>query len=780
MNWLEATARWYGVLAVLTWGLAPLVRLLCPRLSDRGATIVRPLALLAVVYPTWFLSSVGLIPYSTAGLWLTLAVGSALGWLLVIRHRAIDQAWLRSLVVAEAISLGTFVAYVWLRGYTPQILNTEKPMDIAFLSASARTQVIPALDPWFSGQPINYYDLGYLLHGALSRMAGVPTTVGFNLALATTFSIAATAAAGTAFNAVRPWLSRRRAMVAGTFAPLLLVIAGNLYAPVRYLQTPGQTFAADWWDKLYGIGWRASRIVCDGPRIGNDCKPPSVETINEFPFFSFLLGDLHPHLMALPFAVVALALALNAALRARSPDTVIGASDWLALVFSGVAIGALYALNSWDYPTYLLLVSVAVWVGFRAAGPRRAWLAVLVLVASSVTAWAPFIAGFVPPTGGSVASLPAALRRLPVFPSLLTAFAVHTGERTSIGEFLTIFAVPYALSLWLVGSGLIVEHAREPLRLSRTALVGFLVALSVAVLLPLPLLANCGLPLAGTIFLLRRQPSLSPRTVALALFTLGFALILGVELIYIRDVFNSRMNTLFKIYYQIWTLFAIGAAVTIVIIWTEALPRRLARPALTLYVLLALLSSALYPALASYRWTGEFQRWRGLDGIAYVAEDDPAELAAIRWLQIHARSDDVLLEAPGCSYQPISQLPFDRASAFTGVPTIIGWENHERQWRSGEPGLLRDIAQRQEDARNIFANPNGELAQRYGISLIYVGRYEREAFDCPVAGPFGAALAPNYPGAGWTLGFEQGNVRIFRRGVPTGTDVAPMSGTPSA
>jgi YYY domain-containing protein len=484
--------------------------------------------------------------------------------------------------------------------------------------------------------------------------------------------------------------------------------------------------------------------------------------------------------MALPFAVVALALALNAVLRGCSRNAVVGRRDWLGLLFSGAAVGALYAMNSWDYPTYLLLVSGAVWIGFRAAGPRRAGLAVLVLVASSVTAWAPFIAGFVPPTGGSVANLPAVLRGLPVLPGLLTTIALHTGERTSIGEFLTIFGVPYALALWLIGSGLIVEHARQPLRLSRTALAGFLLALAVAILLPVPLLAVCGLPLAGAVVLLGRQPSLSPRTAALGLFTLGFALVLGVEFVYIRDVFNNRMNTLFKIYYQVWTLFAIGAALATVVIWAEARPRRLARPALAVSMLLALLSSAVYPALASYRWTGEFQEWQGLDGIAYVGQDDPGELAAIRWLQTHATADDVMLEAPGCSYQPISQFPFDRASAFTGVPTIIGWDNHERQWRSGEPSLLNAIVQRQEDARKIFADPNGDLVRNYGITLLYVGRYEREAFDCPVAGPYRAVLSPTYPGAGWTLAFEQGDVRIFRRSAPPATDVAPASETPRA
>ena len=61
-----------------------------------------------------------------------------------------------------------------------------------------------------------------------------------------------------------------------------------------------------WW-------WHASRVIHDKDLLGN-----SIEVIDEFPFFSFLLGDMHPHVLALPFAILAVALALNLLLGARS------------------------------------------------------------------------------------------------------------------------------------------------------------------------------------------------------------------------------------------------------------------------------------------------------------------------------------------------------------------------------------------------------------------------------------------------------------------------------
>ena len=36
-----------------------------------------------------------------------------------------------------------------------------------------------------------------------------------------------------------------------------------------------------------------------------------IQPIDEFPGFSFLLGDMHPHVLALPFVLLALAVAFN-------------------------------------------------------------------------------------------------------------------------------------------------------------------------------------------------------------------------------------------------------------------------------------------------------------------------------------------------------------------------------------------------------------------------------------------------------------------------------------
>ena len=192
------------------------------------------------------------------------------------------------------------------------------------------------------------------------------------------------------------------------------------------------------------------------------------------------------------------------------------------------------------------------------------------LVAASVVAWLPFTLRFVPPTGVERTTLPPFLRDLPVLPGLLTAVSFLPGQRTGIGEYLTIFGVPFAFALLAIVSGLWRTRGVEiEGTVSRSALVFALLALAATLLLPAPVFLLCGLPLAGALLLLRRDPTPSPRTIALALFSLGLALSLAVELFYIRDAFGNRMNTLFKVYYQVWTLLAVAAALAVVVLWRE-------------------------------------------------------------------------------------------------------------------------------------------------------------------------------------------------------------------
>ena len=173
--------------------------------------------------------------------------------------------------------------------------------------------------------------------------------VGYNLAVAALFALSASAVftlAGTLWAAaLARGVRRRRAGRRRAGAVALCLVLGNLAGAREWLHADSPPGGYDW----FGV----SRVIPD--------------TINEFPSFSFTLGDLHAHVLAIPFTLLALAFALQVALDGPRGDLA-----WRAVaeaLAAGLAVGALYAINSWSYPVAagLLVGAVVVWM----RGPAR-------------------------------------------------------------------------------------------------------------------------------------------------------------------------------------------------------------------------------------------------------------------------------------------------------------------------------------------------------------------------------------------------------------------------
>ena len=256
MSTAAALARWLVALEVIGWGLYPYLYLATPGLRDRGLTVAKPFALLLFAYPAWLLTSLGPPLFITPVLLGAFVVLAALGWVLASRaapsRHSIPEgaathgpdgpprdggaggdslpAFLRAswpyVLAAEVLFVAAFLGYAWLRSYNPEILGTEKPMEIGFLSAATRGATMPPPDPWLSGYTINYYYLGYVIVAAVAKVTGIVSSVAFNLGLATLFSSSTVAAAGTAANIARAWPGATRARtVASTALGGLLLTA---------------------------------------------------------------------------------------------------------------------------------------------------------------------------------------------------------------------------------------------------------------------------------------------------------------------------------------------------------------------------------------------------------------------------------------------------------------------------------------------------------------------------------------------------------------------------
>ena len=360
---------WLLALELLGLLAFPLLYVLLPQLPDRGYSFAKPLGLIFVFYPFWLLAST---PFFTNSLLLLILLVVALAgfstW-VVWRRREDLQDFLKDewplLLLEEVVLLGVFAFWATVIAYDPGISHTEQPMDFGFMNATVFSQHFPPNDLWLSGGHVSYYYFGYLIFGGLSQLVAVPTEVGYNLALASVAGLAAMAAFGLAYNMVRAVSGKvTAAALTGVLAVLLLLFISNLEGALELLRAGGKADPGFWqWIDVKGLEgaqpstqwypsesgwwwWRATRV------IDTVVQGQSLDyTITEFPFFSLLLGDLHPHVMSLPFVLAFLGLALGFFLTPMSGWSVFLERRWLLFLLA-LTVGGLGFINLWDLPVF--------------------------------------------------------------------------------------------------------------------------------------------------------------------------------------------------------------------------------------------------------------------------------------------------------------------------------------------------------------------------------------------------------------------------------------------
>jgi YYY domain-containing protein len=266
--------------------------------------------------------------------------------------------------------------------------------------------------------------------------------------------------------------------------------------------------------------------------------------------------------------------------------------------------------------------------------------------------------------------------------------------------------------------------------------------------------------LIGAGFLLlweRLRSSNLPRVTSSSTFVLvlilgALLLTLSVEFVFLRDTFGTRMNTVFKFYYQAWVLFAISSAFGIYYLGPRVKGRRNLLSTIWLLGFLPLfLASLVYPILATHAKTNGLAGSPTLDGMAHLEAGYGDDLAAIRWLRANVAGAPVILEAIGGSYTYSG-----RISVHTGLPTLLGWGGHELQWR----GNYEEPGKREPDIEALYTSPDRErtssLLDKYEISYVYVGRLERDTYQItpPILDKFASLMDVVY---------QQGEVTIYRR-----------------
>lgn len=822
---------WYLTVTLLGWLTFPLVFRLFPALADRGYSLSRAAGLLVWGYAFWLLTSLGLSQNDAGGLLLGLLILVGLSvWAIVNRHYSIENwkseivNWLKAnLHLIRNVEILFFLAFAFLafvRASNPELTSAEKPMELMFINAILRSPTFPPRDAWLSGYAISYYHFGYVMTAMLAKLTGVPGSAAHNLMTALIFALGAIGSYGILYNllALR-WKSeignRELGGAQSTIsdsripnhvsrlsflAPLFLLIVSNVegfleilhrrglfwsgntsnfwtWLDIKDLSQPPQSLG--WVPERYLWWWRASRIISD-----YDLSGGFKEIIDEFPFFSFLHADLHPHVLAIPFGLLAIAAALNLFFGGwRGELKLFGFSmrvNLAGFAFLALLLGGLAFLNTWDILiAAVLIVGAYVLSRVREAGwswerGEDVFVLGVPLGILSFLLYLPFYIGFSSQLGGVLPNLVYPTRGAHLWVMLATlllplyVFFIYLWRAEKLkGRWWLALGLSLGLVLFLWGIswslGLSIRLADPALGAMFLQLQGVPDVDSLFALASQKRLAQIGslLTLLAVLvpalsFLLADRKSqqeedsannvqsLKSNVFVFLLIALGTLLLIGPEFLYLRDQFGSRINTVFKFYYQAWMLWSLAASYGIAVLvqklrggWSIVF-----RVGLGLLLLVGL----TYPIFGILTRTDDFRLGRALELLNTIQTNDdetskslarqelaslwtldyfdmvqrqnPDEAAAIRWLE--SAPDGVVAEAIGGSYSG-----YARVSTLTGQPTVLGWPGHESQWRGG----YEEQGSRQGDIETLYAtgdwNTAREIITRYNIRYVFVGNLER-------------------------------------------------------
>lgn len=673
---------WTWWLLALLMGLLamPVTGRLFEGFADKGWMFSKVLAIGIAGFLTWFLVAVEILPFTT----LT-CVGVCIFCALIcfwLFHRQTKKGIevfptgrLSLVVKEELLFFAVFLLWTYLAGFHPQAYGTEKFMDYGFMEAMMRSTTLPARDLWYSEGTINYYYGGQYFAVFLTKLSGSSVALTYNLmrtfvaglAFVLPFSLVYQMLSDRFFGKLpnkKRWILGAAGITAGTAVSL----AGNMHYVIYRWVLPLLS-------KLQGVETTESYWFPDATRyIGFDPDVPD-KTIHEFPCYSFVLGDLHAHVVNIMFVLLVLGLLyawMQWMWKRKSLEDVEQKINWKReilmphILVVSVLLGMFQWTNFWDFVIYFVVA------------------------------------------GGVV----------------LFTNAVRFGKRpgrvlgVTLAQGAEVLAISYAVIL--------------PFTLKFETMVQG-VALAQNHSLPHQLLILWGLPVLVlllffvSLFLERKKRVTRPDLFAVILGLCAMGLVLIPELVYVRDIYengNARANTMFKLTYQAYIMFGIAMGYVIFRLFTVT--RQKILKVLAGICLFFLTWTVGYFGNCVSSWFGnvwEVSAYQGLDATTYLETDFPADAPAIRWLKENIEGAPVVLEANGDSYTG-----FERVSASTGLPTVLGWYVHEWLWRND----VADLNQKSADIETIYTSGDAAAVQKllaqYEVEYVFVGSKEREKY----------------------------------------------------
>ena len=685
-----AFLTWWEMLFLLGLVFMPITSRMFRGFDDNGWMFSKVLAVAVCGYVQWLLACLKISPF-TGITCVILTVICCLGSLLYgikCKNRFPDSLpWEQAALVhrEEILFFLVFLFWTYLAGFHPAAHGTEKYMDFGFMQAMMRSTTLPAQDMWYAGKPFNYYYGGQYLAVFLTKLTGTNVEVTYNLMR----TMVAAFAFLLPFSLVRQMLKDKLKTgrkwsfcLGGILAGMAVSMSGNLH----YI--------------IYGIILRLLKIKTDywfpssTRYIGFDPAVTGDETIHEFPSYSFVLGDLHAHVINV-FLVLTVLGILYSWIKTNS------GKSWRQreIGLLGLLLGMFPFSNTWDFMIYYVVICGTLLFGNLKRYSSGSFISQA--LKWSVIQWIELLAA------AFLASLPFHLTFENVMVQGIGIVKIHT----AFYQFSVLWAFPLLVCVPFV-IGILKSIRTFPEKKF------------------------------WSFFYSIKYPDLY----GLVLVLCAIGLIFIPEFVYVRDIYEKtapRANTMFKLTYQAYIMFGIMMAYILVFFTVNRIKRcngadstvmckgLLRCPRLQsltgIIAILVLISTCGYLENAITHWFTGFPKrnaYQTLNATNYLETAISDDAAAIRWLNDNVEGQPIILEASGDSYQDYD----NRVSAMTGLPTVLGWYVHEWLWRND----LEEENQRKEDVQTIYTSSNADqiksLIEKYKISYLFIGSGEYEKY----------------------------------------------------
>ena len=478
-------------------------------------------------------------------------------------------------------------------------------------------------------------------------------------------------------------IKKRLPFIAGFTAGTAVSIAGNMHYVIYAQIIPwiqkltGQEVSSYWFPD-------ATRYIGYNPYREED------RTIHEFPCYSFVLGDLHAHVVNIIFVllVIALLYVWLRGVRKKNVSAEVSMKDgsfWKKqllmphLLVISVLLGMFQWTNFWDFVIYYVVTLGTVLFAniIRFQGKIKKILAVTLAQMAEI-----YLIGY-------LVILPFTLQ----FDTMIDGVGIAK-YHSYFYQLMVLWGLPAVLTITFVVS-MLWEKLRK---MEHKSLYRLMKAMRTADLF----------------------------AIIMGLCAMGLVMI--PELVYVRDIYengNARANTMFKLTYQAYILFGLtmGYGIYRLLVVT----RQKIFKVIAGICLFFLVWTVGYFGKSVNSWFGNVldpSGYKGLYALGYLETDFPEDVSAITWLKENIEGAPVVLEANGDSYTG-----FERVSASTGLPTILGWYVHEWLWRND----TEDLNVKSTDIRNIYTSESEEqvrtLLKQYDVSYFFVGSKEREKYE---------------------------------------------------